>query len=240
MREFLREDILVKALKLAAVCTVAVTPNMLDCYFYNQGFRDVMLAKATESSLPFLFARDLVLVFFALVMSAACGFAWSDGKKVAGFGTTEGLRKNLKTLLLLGPALAVATVFLLDKGLTSAFPRLYPKSPIVALSIPLRAAFFEEVVCRFGMLVILFRLLRSVLAAILLSAAFNVALGLKSAVFVGFPLRLDWLTAEILVTKLCLAVFFGYFFCKRGLMATIALRFIVDLKHIVLAIISGT
>ncbi len=241
MRDFLREDVLVKALKFAAVCTVAVAPNVVDCYFFNPGYRDAMLkAGAPESSLPFLFARDLMLVFFALVMSAACGFAWSDGEKVAGFGTPEGLRKNLKTLLLLGPALAVATAFLLDKGLIRDFPRLYPKSPIVALSIPLRAAFFEEVICRFGMLVILFRLLRSVPAAILLSSAFNVALGLKSAIFVGFPLRMDWLTAEIVVAKLCLAAFFGYFFCKRGLMATIALRFIMDLKHIVLAITSGT
>ena len=236
MRDFLREDVLLKALKFAALCTLAVTPNMVDSYFYNPGFREVLLARATESSLPFLFVRDLVLVFFSLLMSSASGFAWCDGKKVAGFGTLEGLRKELKTLLLLGPALAVGTAFLLDKGLIRDFPRLYPENPVVALTIPLRAAFFEEVVCRFGMLVILFRLFRSVSVAILLSAAFNAALGFKSAVFVGFPIGLNWLTAQIVVAKLCLAVFFGYFFCKKGLMATIALRFIIDLKHIVLAI----
>jgi len=235
VRDFLQEDVLVKALKFAAVATAAVAPNIVDCYFFNPGYREAILARATESSLPFLFARDLLLAFFALLVTSACGFAWSDGKKVAGFGTFGGLRKELKTLLILGPALAVTTAFLFDKGLTGGFQRLYPKSPMVALTIPLRAAFFEEVVCRFGMLVILFRLLRSVPAAILLSSAFNAALGLKSAVFVGFPIRLDLLTAAILAAKLCLATFFGYFFCKKGLMATISLRFIMELKHVVLA-----
>jgi len=236
VRDFLREEVLVKALKLAAVCTIAVAPYVLDCYFYNPGYRRVMLARAAEGALPFLFARDLVLVFFALLISSAGGFAWSDGEKVAGFGTVEGLRKELKTILILGVALAVGTALLLDKGLIRNFPRLYPKSRAAALTIPLRAAFFEEVVCRFGMLVIVFRLLRSVPVAILLSAAFDAAVGLKSAIFVNFPLGFDWLTAGVVAAKLSLAAFYGYFFCRKGIMATMGLRFIVELKHVVLAI----
>jgi len=58
---------------------------------------------------------------------------------------------------------------------------------------------------------------------------------LRSAVFVGFPIGLDWRTVLIMITKLCIAAFFGYFYCKRGLMSTIGLRFIMELKHIVLA-----
>lgn len=237
MRDFLREDVLIKALKLAVIATAAVAPNMLDSYFHNPGYREAMLAWAKETSLPFLFARDLLLVFFALLVSSACGFAWSDGKKVAGFGTIEGLRKDLGMVVILGIALAVATAFLFDRGLTGDFPKLYPQNPVLVLAIPLRSAFFEEVVCRFGMLVILFRLFRSVPAAIVLSAAFNASIGLKSAVFVGFPVGLDWLTAIIIVSKLGVASFFGWFFCKKGLMATITLQFIIELKHMVLAFV---
>ena len=236
MRDFLREDVLFKALKFAAVASLAVAPNMVECYFFNAGYREVLLGMATESSLPYLFLRDLLLSFFSLAICSACGFAWSDGKKVAGFGTLQGLRKDGKTLLPLGLALALATAVLFDKGLTGDFPRLYPKSPIVAVAIPLRAAFFEETVCRFGMLVIAFRLLRSVPAAILLSSAFNVGLGLRSAIFVGFPLGLDLLTAAILAAKFGVAAFFGYFFCRKGLLATISLRFIMELKHVVFAL----
>lgn len=237
MKDFIREEVFIKASKLAAVSTAAVVPNIIDCYFLNPGYRETMLTRATEAALPFLFAKDVILVFLSLLISGACGFAWSDGKKVAGFGTVERLRRDLKTLLTVGPALAVATAFLLDKGLLGHFPRLYPKSPVIALSIPLRAAFYEEVICHFGMLVIFFRLLRSVWAAIVLSAAFNAAMGLKSATFVGFPIELDWLTAEIVAAKLCLAAFFGYFYCRKGLMATVALRFIMELKHVALAAI---
>jgi hypothetical protein len=237
VRDFLREDVLIKAAKLAAVSTLSVAPNMVDSYFFNPGYKDILLGKATQGSLPFLFARDLLLVFLSLLISAACGFAWSDGKKVAGFGTQAGLRKNLKILLILGPLLAVATALLLDIGLARRFRILYPKNPVVALTIPLRAAFYEEVICRFGILMIVFRLTKSVPAAIALSAAFNAAMGLRSAAFVEFPLGLDWLTTKILASKILMAAFFGYFYSRKGLMSTIALRFIMELKHVVIAII---
>ncbi len=237
MKDFLREDVLVKALKLAAVATVAVAPNLVDSYFLNPGYRAIMLPQATEGSLPYLFTRDLMLVFCALAICSACGFAWSDGKKVAGFGTLDGLRKDIKTLLILGPALAVFTALLFDKALTGHLPRLYPKSPLMALTIPLRATAFEEIVCRFGMLVIAFRLLRSVPLAILFSSLFNAALGLRAAVFVGFPLAFDWLTIAVVAGKFSLACFFGYFFCRKGLLATVSLRFLMELKHVVLAVL---
>ena len=235
MRDFLREDVLIRALKLAAVAAAAVAPNMVDSYFFNPAYREIILAKAAEGSLPLLFTRDLMLVFFSLLISAACGFAWSDGKKVAGFGTLGGFRESLKILLVLGSILAVSTALLLDRGLAGGFPKFYPKSPVIALTIPLRAAFFEEIICRFGILAIVFRLSGSVPAAILLSSAFNAAMGLESAVFVGFPVGLDWRTAAIMAAKFCLSILFGYFYCKKGPMPTIALRFIMDLKHVVLA-----
>lgn len=234
MRDFLREDVLVKAAKLAVVSTLAVAPNIVDSYFFNPGYRSVLLERATESVLPVLFARDLILVFLSLLISSACGFAWSDGRKVIGFGTLEGLRRELKVILWLGPALAVATALVLDMTLLREFRGLYPDSPLVASTIPLRAAFFEEVVCRFGILMIVFRLTQSVPAAVAVSALFNTLLGLRSATFIGFPLGFDWLTVRILVLRIILAGFFGYFYCRKGLMATISLRFIVELKHVVL------
>jgi hypothetical protein len=240
MRDFLREDVLIKACILAAVSAAAAAPNIVDSYFFNPGYREALLANAPGSSLPLLFARDMALVFFSLLISSACGFAWADGKKVVGFGTLSSLRQNLKLLLILGPLLAVVTTLLLEKGLIGRFPKFYPRSFLVAFSIPLRSAFFEEVICRFGILMIVFRLSRSVTASVLISSAFNAALGLKSAVFVGFPVGFDIRTAAILTAKFCLAAFFGYFYCKKGLMATISLKFIMELKHIVLALIATT
>ena len=107
----------------------------------------------------------------------------------------------------------------------------------MALTIPLRATAFEEIVCRFGMLVIAFRLLRSVPLAILFSSLFNTALGLRAAVFVGFPLAFDWLILAVVAGKFSLACFFGYFFCQKGLLATVSLRFLMELKHVVLAVL---
>jgi hypothetical protein len=234
VKDFLREDVLTNAAKLAAVATLAVAPNMVDSYFLSPGYREIILGKATPASLPFLFAGDLILVFVSLMVSAACGFAWSDGKKVVGFGTQAALRKDFKTVLILGLILAVTTALLLDIGFVKRFRILYPQNPLVSLTIPLRTAFYEEVICRFGILMIVFRLTGSVPTAIILSSLFNTAIGLKSAVFVGFPLGLDWLTARIVLAKMMVAVFFGYFYSKKGLMATIALRFIMELKHVIL------
>ena len=235
----MREDVLVKAVKLAAVATLAVIPNMLDSYFWNPGYSEIMSSKVPESSLPLIFGRDVILVFISLLISAACGFAWSDGKKVAGFGSVESLKTNLKSVLILGVVLAVGTAFLLDKWLAGGFEKLYPRSPVVSITIPLRAAFYEEIICRFGILMIVFRLTGSVPASVLLSAVFNAAIGLRSAIFVGFPIGMDWRTAGIVVAKILVSAFFGYFYCRKGLMSTISLRFIMELKHVVLAFTSG-
>lgn len=234
MRDFLREDVLMKAARLALVSTLAVAPSIVDSYFFNPGYRSILLERASESLLPALFARDLILVFLSLLISSACGFAWADGRRIIGFETLGSFRKEVKTLLWLGPVLAVGTALLLDITLLRHFRGLYPDNPLVALTIPLRAAFFEEVICRFGILMIVFRLTRSVGAAIVVSALFNTLLGLRSATFVGFPLGLDWLTGRILVSRMVLASFFGYFYCRKGLMSTISLRFIMELKHVVL------
>jgi hypothetical protein len=69
------------------------------------------------------------------------------------------------------------------------------------------------------------------------SALFNTLLGLRSATFVGFPLDFDWLTGRILISKMVLASFFGYFYCRKGLMSTISLRFIMELKHVLLPLL---
>ncbi len=236
MRDFLREDVFIKAAKLAAVCTAAIAPNMLDSYFFNPGYREVILSKVPQTAVPFLFLRDLALVFVSLMISAACGFAWSDGQKVAGFGALEGLKKNLKTVAILGVVLGAATALLFDLRLAKTFRKFYPENPLALVGIPLRAGFYEEVICRFGILAIVFRLTRSPIAAIILSAGFNAVVGLTSATFVGFPIGMDWQTATILANKFLVAVFFGYFYCKKGLMATIALRLIMESKHIVLAL----
>ncbi len=237
MKDFVREDVLLKAAKLAAISTLAVAPYMVDAYFFNPEHREIILGKASETALPFLFARDLLLAFVSLMISAACGFAWSDGKRVAGFGTAAELRKDLKAILVLGVLLGAATGVFLDIGLLGRFRIFYPENPLIAISIPLRAAFYEEVICRFGILMIVFRLTESVPAAILLSSLFNAALGLRSAAFVAFPLGPDWLTIRIVAAKVVVAGFFGYFYTKKGLMATIMLRFIMELKHVVLSIV---
>ena len=237
MRDFLKEDVLIKATKLALVSTLAVAPSMVDSYFFNPGYRGILLGRASESLLPILFVRDLILVFLSLLISSGCGFAWADGRKVIGVETFDRFREELKTLLWLGPVLAVGTALLLDMSLFRHFRGLYPDNPLVALTIPLRAAFFEEVICRFGILMIVFRLTRSVPAAVIVSALFNTLLGLRSATFVGFPLDFDWLTGRILISKMVLASFFGYFYCRKGLMSTISLRFIMELKHVLLPLL---
>jgi hypothetical protein len=237
VRDFLREDVLFKAAKLALVATLAVAPSIVDSYFFNPGYRSILLERAAESLLPALFARDLILVFLSLLMSSACGFAWADGKKVIGFETFDRFRKELKTLVWLGPVLAAGTALLLDITLLRHFRGLYPDNPLVSLSIPLRAAFFEEVICRFGILMIVFRLTRSVTTAVVVSALFNTLLGLRSADFVGFPLGFDWLTGRILISRMMLASFLGYFYCRKGLMSTISLRFMMELKHVVLPLL---
>ena len=228
MREFFKGENLLRGLRLALVATLATTLYLRYDYLVA---RRAFVAEQLGAGAPAgRFALDVLGIFVALFISATAGFAWARGAGLAGFGTWRRVRRDLVLIVLIGGALAALTLTVLE-------PQLY--KPLLADERnpfqPLQAAFFEEVICRWGILAIAFRLSRSVRAAVVMSAAFNVVVGLKFLRLFGEGVP-AWQLAAVIAVKFVLATGYAVFYVRKGLLSTMGLRFVAALPAPILAL----
>ena len=229
MRRFLESNNLSRGLMLALVATLGSAVYLAYEYLVAQrGYVEVHLPGGSVTA---RFARDVLGAFVALFISSTAGFAWARGGRLVGFGSWRRVRGDLVLIVPLGAAIALLTVFVLE-------PWLYgPLSAEVHNPFkPLGVVFFEEVVCRWGILAIAFRLSRSVAAAVIVSAAFNVIVALPAIEMHGGALE-TWRLVGIMGVKFLLAIGYAVFYVHKGLLSTMALRFVASLPEPVMAVL---
>ena len=221
-----------RGLRLALVATLATALYLAYEYLVvRRGLVEERLGAAGPTP---RFALDVLGVFVALFISATAGFAWARGDRLAGFGTWRRLKRDLVLIVPVGAALAVLTLAVLE-------PALY--KPLLAKQRnpfqPVFVASFEEVICRWGIFAIAFRLSGRIWPSVLTSALFNVVVGLNAMLKlvahsdVSVP---AWQFAAIIGVKFVLATGYALFFVRKGLLSTMALRFVAALPTPFLAL----
>jgi hypothetical protein len=215
VREFLKEENLVRGLRLALVATLVTA--LYFAYEYLVTRREFVVKHLGATDPTARFALDVLGAFVALFISATAGFAWARGERLVGFGSWRRVKRDLVLIVPIGAALALLTLFVLE-------PLLY-KPLLAAKHNPFQPAYnalAEEVICRWGIFAIAFRLSRRVDAAVVVSAAFNVVVGLKVLQFHGAGPPW-WQLAAILAVKFALATGYAVFYVRKGLLSTLAI-----------------
>jgi membrane protease YdiL (CAAX protease family) len=232
VRQFVKEENLVRGLRLALVGTLASALYL--AYEYLVTRPDYVEYRLGAGSRTPQFALGVLGIFVALFISATAGFAWIKGRGLVGFGSWRRVRHDLVLILPIGAALAALTLLVLEPTL---YKPLLPKerNPFQ----PVFAALFEEVICRWGIFAIAYRLSGRLWPSVLTSALFNVVVALnatfKIIAFTGADIR-AWHLAVMIAIKFALAVGYALFFVRKGLFSTMALRFVAALPAPVLAL----
>jgi len=231
VRRFLSGKNLFHGLQLALVATLVTVLHM--AYEYLVVRPEFVRAHLGAASITPRFALDLLGVFVALFISATAGFAWAKGRGLVGFGSWRRLKHDLPVILLIGAALAALTFLLLE-------PALY--KPLLASKRnpfqPLFVGAFEEVICRWGIFAIAFRLSGRIWVSVLTSALFNVLLAVNALVKLLPHMETEvaaWQLVAIIVVKFALALGYALFYVRKGLLSMMALRFVAALPTPVLA-----
>ena len=233
MRQFLKEENFRRGALFAAIFLATSFPYLI--YYFFVGYSE-QVDKLTAGSPRALFLiGQAVAMYVALLISGTAGFAWSDGKNVAGLGSTRTAIRNLPWLVPLGIIISVLTHYLFDNELTRQDILYNPKSPVVALVIPLKSAFFEEGILRFGMLTIMYRLTRNKWAAMTISSIFGIVASLPYMRFLELEVAFDFTLFAMITTRFIMGLLIGFIYCRWGLKSTMFLRFIIDLKYVLLA-----
>jgi hypothetical protein len=231
VRDFVKEENVVRGLRLALVATLATALYL--AYEYLVVRREFVEAQLGGASPAPRFALDVLGVFVALFISATAGFAWARGGRLAGFGTWRRLKRDLVLIVPLGAALAVLTFVVLEPTLYR--PLLGRRNPFQ----PVFVASFEEVICRWGIFAIAFRLSRRIWPSVLTSALFNAVVGTNAMLRLAAHSDVSvppWQFAAIIGVKLVLAAGYALFFVRKGLLSTMALRFVAALPTPFLAL----
>ena len=229
MRQFLKEENLIRGLRLALVAALATALHF--AYEYLVTRREYVVEHLGATDPTSRFALDVFGAFIALFISATAGFAWARGERLVGFGSWRRVKRDLVLIVPIGAALALLMLLVLE-------PLLY-KPLLAAKRNPFQPAFnalTEEVICRWGIFAIASRLSRSVRVAVVVSAAFNVLVGLKFLQLHGAGLPWWQLTA-IIGVKFALAIGYAVFYVRKGLLSTMALRVVAALPAPVLAFV---
>lgn len=232
MRRFLDRDTLFRGLQLALAATLASAMYM--AYEYLVVRHDYVQHQIGGQPIAPWYALDLAGLFVALFISATAGFAWARGPRLVGFGSWRRVRRDWTLIVGIGAALALLTFLVLDKTLYKPLLGAH-RNPFQPLFVPL----FEETICRWGIFAIAYRLARRIWIAVAVSALFNVMLAvstmeklMKASQIEVEPERF----AAIIGVKLVLATGFAVFYVRKGLLSTMALRFVAALPAPFLAL----
>jgi hypothetical protein len=231
VREFLKTENLFRGLRLALVATFVSAVYM--AYEYLVVRHEFVEKQLGGQAITPHYALDVAGMFVALFISATAGFAWARGPRLVGFGTWRRVRHDLPVIIGVGGALAALTLLVLHEHLyrpVTGLQRNPFQPPFVAL--------FEETICRWGIFAIVYRLSRRIWVSVAVSALFNVFVAadtMQRYISVQqIPVE-SWRFAAIVGVKLVLAVGFAVFYVRKGLLSTMALRFVAALPAPVVA-----
>jgi hypothetical protein len=223
MRQFLDERNLVRAALLALVALIALFPERW--YEYHILHFHEIVQHHPNLSVSFRLGMDLVLLFILVMLCATAGFAWSPLPGLPGRPPAPPWRR---TLLEVGPAgllLALLLGWIADGHLFADAIRAVPANPLY----PLRAAFALEIISRFGILSIAFRLSRSPAFALFAAALFTTLMAAFSTGRVGHPTPGD-LAFPLMLLRFGLEIVLGLVALRHGLGAAMLFHALIGLK----------
>ncbi|MEW6095346.1 MAG: hypothetical protein AB1567_02290 [bacterium] len=232
MKDLFNREVGGKGLILSEVCVIASLPYLY--YMYFIGMREIILKKFLPKHLPYLVIHDVWYIFIATFLCGVCGFGWSKKYGLCGFGSFLDFKKDWLKLLIIGGVIGILSYQFFDKPFKSIAPYYYPTNPIWALTIPINSAFFIETI-RFGMVSLVQRLIKNVHFANFSIAFFFAIVGLKSFIFIGLDFNWSALAIACFTFTVLLNIVLGYIFIKKGLISTIFVHLVADLKFVVLA-----
>ena len=230
MRDFFQGENFVKAFRLSSICLLLLTPNLAWKYFIS--YSEYVEKTLFHDEVFPRFLTDLFLIWVAVQISATAGYAWSRRPRLIGMAGWSDVLSNLKLILILGIVISTVEAVFFDFWLLRPLFRMYPRNPFTSF-----AYVAEEVLFRFGILAIAFRLTRSISASVLIAAVFNIGAGLR-AVYFGDASPPIGLVSVAVIKSFALSILFGYLYVKKGLLPTMTVRFIIGLKFAVYAFIS--
>ena len=182
-------------------------------------------------------AVDLPLTAAAAALAALIGALFSERHGLPGLGTWADLRAALRRF---GPVAAIASALgyaVVGRALAARVPGTSPDTLGWALVVWAKAAVFDEVIARYGMLTVVWSVTRRRWLANGLQAAFFTATVVQGLGFLGVAPSADPTFAGALALTFAGHLAMGAAQLRYGLRTTVALRALFEVRYLLHAVL---
>jgi hypothetical protein len=222
MRDFLQGDNFYKGLLLSTICFLLLVPSILWGYL-SEHARVVIEPGMLKAR---IFA-DTFLIWVAMQISATAGFAWAIKLGLAGFEKWSEFKKNLFLAIAIGLGIAVIEAIIFDMWLLKPMVKMSSANPFMS-----GKNVVEELILRFGIMTMAFRLVRKTWVAIFIAALFNVMMAVEGTISLKVTPPTGLMAIAIVKISL-LSLLYGYLCARKGLLSDMTVRFVAGMKFLV-------
>jgi hypothetical protein len=219
--------------------------SLLSClvtipYFYyiifNVSHSTVYKAMPDPWALLFI---ELFLLFVICLLSSTVGLIFVKRYGLPGLWDEKPSFNSMLFLFLIGCTMIFASYFIFDRHFLLISPISYPKDVFYILTFPLKGALTEEVILRLGMVTIGCGLVKNKMASVFVVSIVASILYSQYFDFIGENLKTNNLHITQALITLTGNVILGYLFISKGLVYSMALKFVFGLKYLFVYMISG-
>lgn len=227
------KDVFIKSSALALLSAFFSLP-----YFHYMIFVVADKSRFSAGFNPWGFlCGELFVLFLICLLSAMAGFSLYRRSGLPGLGNPEGVLRSLPFLSALGSGMIILSYFLFDRFFLKISPLSYPKDLLYIISFPFQGAFTDEIILRFCMVTLAVGLVKHKGAGVGIVSAFASLMTIKYFYFLGLSPGLNYIfTVQILLSFLS-NFLLGYLYVTRGLLYSMALKFIFGTKYFLLFVL---
>lgn len=219
--------VLLQSLTLAILCVLFTVP-----YFYH--LLSVSLKTLDHLSMPSNFltvmGMDLFLLFIACLLSAIAGFSFSKKQQLPGFGDPRRIKETFPLLLMVAATVGILTYLFFDRHFFYISPESYPKNTLYLIAYPLKLAFMNEVILRFGLVTIAIGFLKQRIGGVIAISGIAAIFTMKYFQFLGIDYPYNTLYITQFIISFFVNFILGYVFITRGLIHAMMLHLLFGLR----------
>ena len=190
-----------------------------------------------EGSIGAFILSQLLMFLLLIFICSFLGFGYWQKYGFKGLGSLNDLRQDLLYFVPAALAVNLAMYFGFDRHMMMHIPSLYPSSALWGFAKALMHSTTFEIVSKFGLVTVAMGIFRNKHVAVIIPAAFFAFLVPNT--FFDYNVEFGWnfISVAAVSTTFIYGVISGYIFVHRGLVSTMTLRFLLDLKYIVYALL---
>jgi len=186
-----------------------------------------------------LLLSQLFLLLIVCFLSGIVGFSFSKRFDLPGFGDPRRFIPSIPFLVVTGGVMISISYFVFDRHFIEISPHSYPEHVFYLITMPFKEALTDEMILRLCLVTLCVGLFKRKGLGVFFVSAIAPFFTVKYFRFIGVEFGSHYLFISHLILSFLANLLLGYLFVAHGLLYSMALRFLLGMKYMVIAWMIG-